>query len=107
MGNITFTLPEVIGILGGFISLTVLVLSFFIRRTVYKEIDDLKDGKQDKPHCVQQLALCNQQAETMCEDVKEIKSDLKEGRKEFSQINKKLERVMTSMKLEYDDLNQG
>lgn len=103
--NLTFTLTEVAGMLGGLISLLILICSFYVKRTIYKEIDDLKLGKQDKPHCPQQKALCGQEIFSICGDVEEIKIDLKEGRKEFSQLNQKMERVMTKMKIRYDDLN--
>jgi len=108
MGNsLTFTLTEVAGMLGGLISLLILVCSYYVKRTVYKEIDDLKKDKQDKPHCPQQKALCGQEISSICGDVEEIKTDMKEGRKEFSQLNRKMERVMTKMKIRYDDLNGG
>lgn len=103
--QITFTLAQVVAFVGGAVSFMAIVIGFFIRRGVFKEIDDLKEGKQDKPHCVQQLALCSHEIGSICSDVKEIKDDLKEGRKEFSQVHRKLERVMTKMKIEYDDLN--
>lgn len=106
VAQVTFTLTQVVAFVGGIVSLAAIVIGFFIRRSVFKEIDDLKENKQAKPHCEQQKALCNQETQTMCEDVKEIKSDLKEGRKEFSQINRKIERLMASRGLKYDDLNK-
>lgn len=104
--QVTFTLSEVLGILGGVLSLCIGIIGFFIRRGVFKEIDDLKEGKQDKPYCGQQLALCSKEFEGICGSVEEMKGDLKEGRKEFKFLHQKLDRILGAMKLRFDDLNK-
>ena len=100
-------LAQFIVVLGGVLAFMVGILSFFIRRGVFKEIDNLKEGKQDKPFCGLQKALCDQAANTICGEVEEIKISLKEGREEFKVIGLKIERIMGKMKIRFDDLNGG
>jgi hypothetical protein len=104
--SITLTLAEVIGFVGGIIGLFAFVLGFFIRRGVFKEIDDLKEGKQDKPFCGQQLALCQKDFNTVCGDIETIKDELKEGTREFKLLHQKMDRLLGAFKVKFDDLNE-
>jgi len=92
--EVTLGVGEIIGYIAGFVTLIGTILAFFIRRTVFAEIDALKEGKQDK-------TMCEQIEETSVRDREEIKLGLKEGVKEFRALNKKIDRIMWALKLPY------
>ena len=89
---VTFTVGEVIGYFAGLITFFLAIMGFFVRRTIFHEIDQLKEGKQDK-------AMCDQIEGVACRDREEIKTDLKDGKKEFKLLHQKIDRIMWALKL--------
>ena len=89
---VTLTVGEVIGYLAGFITFFLAIIGFFVRRTIFQEIDQLKEGKQDKE-------MCEQIEGVACRDREEIKADLKDGKKEFKLLHQKIDRIMWALKL--------
>ena len=89
---VTLTVGEVIGYLAGLITFFLAVTGFFVRRTIFQEIDHLKEGKQDK-------AMCDQIEGVASRDREEIKSDLKDGKREFKLLHQKIDRIMWALKL--------
>ena len=89
---LTLTVGEVIGYLAGLITFFLAILGFFVRRTIFQEIDQLKEGKQDK-------AMCEQIEGVASRDREEIKSDLKDGKREFKLLHQKIDRIMWALKL--------
>ncbi len=105
-------LGEALGMLGGVIAFLLAVIGFFVRRSVFMEIDNLKVSKQDKALCDQPLkeiaylketkqdkSMCEQIESVACRDREEIKDGLKEGNKEFKALHRKIDRIMWAMKL--------
>jgi hypothetical protein len=105
-------LGELIGCIGGIIAFFFAVIGFFVRRSVFMEIDELKESKQDKVLCEQPLkdiayiketkqdkSMCEQIESVACRDRDEIKEGLKEGIKEFKVLHKKIDRIMWKLKL--------
>ncbi len=88
--------PEVLGIIGAIVTLLLGIIGFFVRRSVFREIDELKEKKQDK-------TLCEQIESVACRDREEIKQTLKDGFLEFKGIHKKIDRIMWKMKLTPED----
>ena len=89
---VTLTVGEVIGYFAGAVTFFLAVMGFFVRRTIFQEIDALKDGKQDK-------AMCEQIEGVASRDREEIKSDPKDGKKEFKLLHQKIDRIMWALKL--------
>ena len=89
---VTLTVGEVIGYFAGLITFFLAIMGFFVRRTIFHEIDQLKEGKQDK-------AMCDQIEGVACRDREEIKTDLKDGKKEFKLLHQKIDRIMWALKL--------
>ena len=89
---VTLTVGEVIGYFAGLITFFLAIMGFFVRRTIFQEIDQLKEGKQDK-------AMCEQIEGVASRDREEIKSDLKDGKKEFKLLHQKIDRIMWALKL--------
>ena len=89
---VTLTFAELIGYFAGAIAIALALIGFFVRRTVFQEIDMLKIGKQDKD-------MCEQIESVSCRDREEIKADLKDGKKEFKLLHQKIDRIMWAMKL--------
>ena len=109
-------LGELIGCIGGIIAFFFAVIGFFVRRSVFMEIDDLKESKQDKALCEQPLkdiaymketkqdkSMCEQIESVACRDREEIKEGLREGNKEFKALHRKIDRIMWAMKLPQKD----
>jgi hypothetical protein len=89
---VTLTVGEVIGYLAGILTFFLAIMGFFVRRTIFQEIDLLKEGKQDK-------AMCDQIEGVASRDREEIKSDLKDGKREFKLLHQKIDRIMWALKL--------
>ena len=89
---VTLTVGEVIGYFAGLITFFLAIMGFFVRRTIFHEIDQLKEGKRDK-------AMCDQIEGVACRDREEIKTDLKDGKKEFKLLHQKIDRIMWALKL--------
>ena len=89
---VTLTVGEVIGYLAGVVTFFLAVMGFFVRRTIFQEIDALKENKQDK-------AMCDQIEGVASRDREEIKSDLKDGKREFKLLHQKIDRIMWALKL--------
>jgi hypothetical protein len=90
--GVTLTVGEVIGYLAGLITFFLAIIGFFVRRTIFQEIDALKANKQDK-------AMCEQIEGVASRDREEIKSDLKDGKREFKLLHQKIDRIMWALKL--------
>ena len=90
--GVTLTVGEVIGYLAGLITFFLAIIGFFVRRTIFQEIDQLKEGKQDKEMCEQIEGVASR-------DREEIKADLKDGKKEFKLLHQKIDRIMWALKL--------
>ena len=109
-------LGEAIGVIGGIAAFLLAIIGFFVRRSVFTELDDLKKVKQDKALCEQPLkdietlkttkvdqSLCDQIESVACRDREDIKESLKEGMKEFKSVHRKIDRIMWKMKLPSHD----
>ncbi len=105
-------LGEAAGMIGGIVAFLLAVIGFFVRRSVFMEIDNLKESKQDKALCEQPLKdisnmketkqdklMCEQIESVACRDREEIKEGLREGNKEFKALHRKIDRIMWAMKL--------
>jgi len=71
---------------------------FLTRRSVWGEIDSLKNSKQD-------IKVCNQIEETSKRDRNEIKEEFKETRKQLIRMDKKIDRLMWALKIDNDAPN--
>lgn len=87
-----FTLAEVIGMIGGLIGIFGGIIIYLIKRSIFKEIDDLREKKQDK-------AMCEQIETVACRDRDEIKADLKDGKKEFKYLHRKIDMILFKMRI--------
>ena len=74
------------------------VVWYLTRRSVWGEIDLLKNSKQD-------IKVCNQIEETSKRDRAEIREELKEARKHLIRMDKKIDRLMWALKIENNDPN--
>jgi len=103
--QLTFTLSEIIGLLGGVSGFVVIVMGFFIKRSVFKEIDDLKQNKQNMNHCPQQLALCQKDFENVCGNIEGMKEGMKEGTKEFKSLHGKIDQILGALNIKITVIN--
>ncbi len=101
---VSLTVGEAVGYVAGIVVFFLGIMGFFVKRTVFQEIDMLKETKQDK-------VMCDQIEGVACKDREEIKAELKDGKKEFKLLHQKIDRIMWAMKLpppkEEDDEGNG
>ncbi len=105
--KISLTIMEFLGIIGSVLGFFMAVIGYIIKRSVFNEIDNLKREKQDKPYCTQQLALCQKDFHSVFEDIKSIKDNINEERKEIKNLHHKMDRLLGYMKIKYEDLNNN
>lgn len=72
------------------------VVWYLTRRSVFGEIDLLKNTKQD-------IKVCNQIEEISKRDRAEIKEEFKETKRQLTRMDKKIDRLMWALKIENDD----
>jgi len=95
----TFRLTEVIGMIGGLIGIGGATMGYLIKRSIFKEIDELKEKKQDK-------AMCDQIESVACRDRDEIKADLKDGKREFKYLHRKIDMILFKMRIPFAHPNE-
>jgi len=71
---------------------------YLTRRSIFGEIDMLKNSKQD-------IKVCNQIEEIAKRDRSEIKEEFKEAKKQLIRMDKKIDRLMWALKIENNDPN--
>lgn len=91
-----FSFSEVAGLISGVISVFLIIVGFFLKRSVFGELDKMDQKKQDKE-------LCNQIEETAGRDRDEMKKSLKDGALEFKSVQRKIDRIMWRLKLPPDE----
>lgn len=92
-------LAEVIGMVGGLMGIGGTVIGYLIKRSIFKEIDDLKEKKQD-------MAMCEQIESVACRDRDEIKADLKDGKREFKYLHRKIDMILFKMRIPFTHPNE-
>jgi len=90
--SVSLTIGEVIGYLAGIICFFLGIMGFLVRRTIFQEIDQLKEGKQDNAMCELIEGVNDRNRE-------EIKADLKDEKNEIKLLHQKIDRIMWALKL--------
>ena len=106
MNQISFSLTQVISMASIMVTMFVVIVGFLVRRSVFGEIDGLKQEKQDKSFCTQRYEMCERDNREYERDILEIKEGLKEGNKEFKSINRKIDRIMGALKITIDETKE-
>ncbi len=93
-------LSEIMGLIGGVVAMIATIIGFFIKRSLFEEIDGIKEKKQDK-------SMCEQIEAVACRDREEIKADLKDGKREFKYLHRKIDRILWKMQIPVEDEEGG
>lgn len=92
-------LAEVIGMIGGLVGIFGAIIGYLMKRAIFKEIDDLKEKKQDR-------TMCEQIESVACRDRDEIKADLKDGKREFKYLHRKIDMILFKMRIPFTRPNE-
>ena len=94
--SLHFSLSEVVGTVSGVVSVFLVIMGFFLKRSIFGELDKMDAKKQDKE-------LCDQIEGTAVRDRDEMKKSLREGSLEFKSVQRKIDRIMWKLKLPPDE----
>lgn len=89
-GRWSVDFPGFIGVIG---ASTLTILGFLTRRAIFKEIDDMKEKKQNKDMCIQIESVAQRDRDELC-------SDLKVVTKKVIILDKKIDLLMWAFKIE-------